>query len=137
MHRSSFHASWLLVGIAVLSAPAPAHAGDPDPGVPPSVILDEPAEGAVVGSRAVRVTGAVGGPADGRLIVNGVAVAPVGGRFETTVEAPADGALRLRAVFGALGAPAAIAERIVEVDATPPTLTMFGSFERTSQVRRG
>jgi hypothetical protein len=90
------------------------------------VVIDEPAEGAVVPARFVvrgQVLGA--GPEQALLRVNGRNVDEVDGRFEASIEASAEGPLSVRVVRAVVGLPAVTVERVVNVDASPPALEVY------------
>jgi hypothetical protein len=87
------------------------------------IVVESPVEGAILGGD-VRVTGRIQGDSRGMVVVNGQPAPLVDGKFEATVAAKADGPLKIRVVFGAIGVPAIVAERSVVVDRAPPVITI-------------
>jgi hypothetical protein len=130
MARIRRTARWWSV-VAALAATGVARADDGGAPPGPTIRIEAPAEGALLATREIRVAGrvdvpeGVSGGATGTLILDDKAVDVKDGRFEATVTARADGRLRLRAVYGAVGAPAVRAERTVVVDTTPPALEVI------------
>src|SRR5437870_11473460 len=135
-------AGWTaLLGLAVIAvgAGAPrggfaerAFAGDE---APAGLVVDVPADGALVG-RDVVVRGRVGvsgKDGEAQLRVNGEDVPTTAGGFEKVLHATADGPFRVRVLYAAIGAPAEVVDRTVQVDATPPVLTIFEPAQETQE----
>src|SRR5207244_5868188 len=80
-----------------------------------------------------RVTGAPGAV----ISVNGADVEPKDGAFSTSVTAAKDGPFNVRVLYGHPGLPATVLERRVEVDGTPPKVTVIDPKEAVGEYPTG
>jgi formylglycine-generating enzyme required for sulfatase activity/tRNA A-37 threonylcarbamoyl transferase component Bud32 len=101
-----------------------ARGGGVESAVALSVSIDSPADGALLASRALRVTGRVKGPSATTIKVNGAVAVRTGDQFDATILAPSDGATDIEAVASSRGLSDASASLRVDVDSTPPKLLL-------------